>query len=159
MRADAPITLTHAQRRQYLHQNFHLDCICSLCRASADIDLVPDSDHLRQRVGELKQALTQATSEQYFENALAIAHEWLEMAEKEGIPPLMPEYYDIVARLSFDVGDLPGARRYAQLALDGWTRFGSTDDAELERARDFMRMVNRLGRDARLEKKGIANIF
>lgn len=88
-----------------------------------------------------------------------IAHEWLEMAGKEGIPPLMPEWYDIVARLSFDVGDLSGARRYAQLSLDGWTRFASVDDSELEAARGFLRDVMRLARDTKLERRGVPNIF
>lgn len=96
---------------------------------------------------------------EYFENALVIAHEWLEMAEKEGIPPLMPEWYDVVARLSYDVGDLAGARRYAQLALNGWTKFGSSDDSELEAARDFVREVMRLPRDTKLKRKGVPNIF
>lgn len=156
---DAPTTLSTDQRRQYLHQNFHLSCSCALCRSPPDSETVKESDHARQRVGELKATLTQAISERYFENALVIAHEWREMAEQEGIPPLMAEYYDIAARLSFDVGDLASARRYALLSLDAWTRLGSTDDAELESAREFLRMATRLPRDARLEKKGVANIF
>jgi hypothetical protein len=61
--------------------------------------------------------------------------------------------------LSFDVGDLPDARRYAHLALDTWTKFGSFDDTDLEAAREYVRKLNRLGSDAKLERKGFANMF
>ncbi len=146
------------QRREYLRQGWGFDCSCSLCR-SKDEAAISDSDHRRERVGELKQSVLQASSEQYFENALVMAHEWLEVGEKEGIPPLLAEYYDIVARLSFDVGDLPDAKRYAHLALDAWTKFGSVDDTDLDAAREYVRELNRLGRDVKLERKGVANMF
>lgn len=146
------------QRRDYLQQVWGFDCSCSLCRLT-DEAAIGDSDHRRERVGELRQSVLQASSEQYFENALVMAHEWLKIGEKEGVPPLLAEYYDIVARLSFDVGDLQGAKRYALLALDAWTKFGSVDDTDLEAAREYVRELNRLGRDVKLERKGVANMF
>lgn len=146
------------QRRPYLQQTWGFNCSCALCR-SADEAAISYSDHRRERVGELKQSVLLASSERYFENALVMAREWLEVGEKEGVPPLMAEYYDIVARLSFDVGDLQGARRYALLALDAWRRFGSVDSTDLEAAREYVRELGRLGRGTRLERKGVANIF
>jgi hypothetical protein len=145
-------------RRKYLKQVWGFDCSCHLCSSNDEAE-ISDSDHRRQRVGELRESIMQASSEQYFENALVIAHEWLQVAELEGIPPLLPEYYDIVARLSYDVGDLQEAKKYAQLALDGWTKFGSVDDTDLETAREYVRELNRLPRDTKLERKGFPNIF
>jgi len=146
------------QRREHLQQVWGVDCSCSLCR-STDEAAISDSDHRRERIGELRQSVMQASSERYFENALVMAREWVGIGEEEGIPPLLAEYYDIVARLSFDVGDLQDAKRYAQLALDAWMRFGSVDDADLEAARGYVRELGRLGRGVRLERKGVANMF
>ncbi|KAH8911149.1 hypothetical protein BR93DRAFT_943251 [Coniochaeta sp. PMI_546] len=153
-----PISMPRHQRREYLSQVWGFDCSCSLCRSTDEAE-ISDSDHRRERVGELRESVMQASSEQYFENALVMAHEWLELGEKEGIPPLLAEYYDIVARLSFDVGDLQDARRYALLALGAWTKFGSVDDTDLEAAREYVRELNRLRRDVKLERKGVANMF
>ncbi|OIW28639.1 hypothetical protein CONLIGDRAFT_654819 [Coniochaeta ligniaria NRRL 30616] len=153
-----PISMPHNQRREYLRQVWGFDCSCSLCH-STDEAAISDSDHRRERVGELKQSVLQASSQQYFENALVMAQEWLEVGEREGVPPLLAEYYDIVARLSFDVGDLQDARRYALLAFDAWTKFGSVDDTDLEAAREYLRELNRLGRGVKLERQGVANMF
>jgi hypothetical protein len=103
--------------------------------------------------------LVDASAHGYFENALAITHEWIEVAEEEGIPPPMPDYYDLVSRLSLDVGDVQNATRFARLALDGWTKINSVDDTDLETARAFMRVVNKVGRNEKLPKKGVPNKF
>jgi hypothetical protein len=146
------------ERRSYLHHVWGFDCSCALCRSTDDA-ATADSDHRRERVVELRQSVLQASSEEYYENALVMAREWLDVAEKEGIPPLMAEWYDVVARLSYDVGDLEAARRYALLAMNAWERFGAVDSADLQAAREWVRDLGRLPRTTRLETRGVKNIF
>lgn len=61
------------------------------------------------------------------------------VSEWERVPPLAPEYYDIFAELYSRKGDMVNGTRYGRMALDGWVRFGSVDDDQLEHARAFIR--------------------
>ncbi|KAK3935952.1 hypothetical protein QBC46DRAFT_412553 [Diplogelasinospora grovesii] len=132
----APLTTKRDARRQYLKANYGFDCDCPLCHAP-ELE-IHDSEARRQRVVELYNTMTDAKSERYFQDAINIAEEWLQFAEWERIPPLYPEYHDILAGLYLGKGDIRNATRYARMALDGWARFGSDDDDELEKARLFL---------------------
>ncbi|KAJ9137786.1 hypothetical protein NKR19_g8079, partial [Coniochaeta hoffmannii] len=183
-----PISMPRHERRAHLRQVWGFDCACALCRSTASRDdddnddddddddnddddddddndddaatrTTSDSDHRRERVGELRQSVMKAASEQYFENALVMAREWLEVGEEAGVPPPMGEWYDVVARLSFEVGDLEAAKRYAMLAVDAWRRFGGVDSTDLDVARVYMMELGRLARGTRLETRGVRNMF
>jgi len=167
---DTPISMPRHERRAHLRQVWGFDCACALCRSTASRDdddndddaatrTTSDSDHRRERVGELRQSVMKAASEQYFENALVMAREWLEVGEEAGVPPPMGEWYDVVARLSFEVGDLEAAKRYAMLAVDAWRRFGGVDSTDLDVARVYMMELGRLARGRRLETRGVRNMF
>jgi len=128
--------MKHEERRRFLQQNWGLDCTCSLCRASeADI---ADSEGRRRNIEELRETMIDARKNKFYKDAITIAGDWLFYCEEEGLAPVMVEYYDILADLYELNGDLENATRNARLALDGWVRFGSVDDAQLEHARETL---------------------
>ncbi|KAB5577483.1 hypothetical protein GE09DRAFT_520292, partial [Coniochaeta sp. 2T2.1] len=153
-----PISMPLSERRTYLSQVWNITCHCPLCTSTSPSD-ISDSDHRRSRIEELRLSVQQASEQEYYENALVMAHEWLDLAEREGVPPLIAEWYDVVSRLSFDTGDLGQARRYALLSVNAWWRFGSVNTAELEGARGWLRELGRLRGDVKLKRRGVGNIF
>lgn len=92
----------------------------------------------------LKATVLDARSEGFYQDAITMAEEWLMFSEWERLPPLEPEYHDALADLYFLNGDMLNATRYARMAVDGWVRFGSVDDSELERARVFLAHLDQL---------------
>jgi hypothetical protein len=133
---DTPLGMKHEPRRKFLQENWDLDCTCSLCRAS-EID-IKDSESARGQMDELRETMLDAKKNKFYKDAITIAGDWLFYCEAEGLSPVLPEYYDILADLYSLNGDMENATRYARMALDGWVRFGSVDDTQMENAREAL---------------------
>jgi len=151
-RPDVPLATKRDVRRQYLQDNWGIDCQCDLCHAPA-IDIA-ESETSRRRMDELKDTILDARREGFFQDAINIAADWLTLSEWERVPPLAPEYHDTLAELYLLNGDMVNATRYARMALDGWVRLGSVDDEQLERSRLLLRSLT--VRPEKEVKKGAA---
>jgi len=147
-----PLATKRDVRRQYLQDNWGIDCQCDLCHAPA-IDIA-ESETSRRRMDELKDTILDARREGFFQDAINIAADWLTLSEWERVPPLAPEYHDTLAELYLLNGDMVNATRYARMALDGWVRLGSVDDEQLERSRLLLRSLT--VRPEKEVKKGAA---
>ncbi|KAK3293798.1 uncharacterized protein B0H64DRAFT_442903 [Chaetomium fimeti] len=142
-----PLETPVEERRRYLKDHWGFNCACSLCRASKlDAD---DSEAWREKVKSLKATIQDARSQGYYKNAIVMAEEWLLVSEWDMTPPFMPEYHDTLADLYFLKGDMVNATRYARMAMDGWARFGSVDDEQLERAAAFLQRLDQLNEKGR----------
>jgi hypothetical protein len=135
-----PIETPIEKRRSYLKEHWGFDCACSLCRAPQEV--IDDSESLRRRIKDLKATIADAKAEGFYQDAINMAEEWLMFSEEERVPPLEPEYHDMMADLYLLNGDFVNATRHARMAVDGWARLGSVDDEGLEKARVFLRRVN-----------------
>lgn len=145
--ADVPLETPVEERRKYLQEHWGFNCACSLCRASKlDAD---DSEAWREKVKSLKATILDARSQGYYKNAIVMAEEWLLVSEWDMTPPFMSEYHDTLADLYFLNGDMVNATRYARMAVDGWARFGSVDDEQLERAAAFLHRLDQLNEKGR----------
>ncbi|AEO70984.1 uncharacterized protein THITE_2055665 [Thermothielavioides terrestris NRRL 8126] len=123
-------------RRKYLKDHWGFDCACSLCRGPQTA--VDESESWRRKIKSLKGTIASAKAEGFYRDAIAMTKEWLMFAEWDRQPPFMPEYYSELAELYFLMGDTVNATRYARMSLDGWARFGSVDDEQVEKARLFL---------------------
>lgn len=136
--------MKHDERRHFLEANWGIECGCSLCRANAyDIG---ESENKRRLMKEWKDTLQAAKRDKFYKDAITIAQDILQVSEQADLPPLLPEYHDILADLYSLKGDLPEALRYARMALTEWVRFGSLDYSELEWAREALEEI--VGKDA-----------
>jgi hypothetical protein len=146
---DTPLGMAHADRRRFLLENWDIDCSCSLCRAEQTA--ISDSEAARKQMDDLRGTMVEARTNKFYKDAITIANDWMYYCEFEGLSPLQMELWDILADLHFLKGDLESAIRYARMALDGWVKFGSVDDSQLESARE---MVMKLWKEAeeRVEK-------
>jgi hypothetical protein len=90
---------------------------------------------------EWKDTLQMAKRDGFYKDALTIAQDILQVSEQVDLPPLLPEYYGILADVYFLKDDLQNALRYARMTLTEWVRFGSVDHAELESARESLEKV------------------
>ena len=139
---DTPLETPTETRRQYLKDHWDFDCDCSLCRGSAaDLE---ESEGWRQKIKSLKETIVNARSEGFYPDAITMTEEWLMFSEWDRVPPFMPEYHDVLADLYSLNGDIVNATRYARMAVDGWARFGSVDDNDLEKARVFLSRLDML---------------
>ncbi len=136
---DAQITLSRTARREYLQENWHFNCKCSLCRASTDE--VTASEDRRRDIRKMQSRLVEATTSGDYDGALEAADGLLAAADAEGLTWLMPEMWDIKAAIYLDVRDFTNARRFGQMALDGWESYDSVDEYQLDNARWFMRYI------------------
>ena len=144
---DVPLETPVEERRRYLREHWGFDCACSLCRASeSDIG---DSESWRRKIKSLKETILDARNQGFYQDAITMTEEWLMISEWDRAPPFMPEYHDTLADLYFLKGDMANATRYARMAMDGWARFGSVDDEQLERAGLFLRRLDHLNEKGR----------
>jgi hypothetical protein len=90
-----------------------------------------------------------ARGQGYYSDAITMTEEWLMFSEWDRVPPLMPEYHDVLADLYSLKGDVVNATRYARMAVDGWARLGSVDDDDLENARVFLARLDKLNEKRR----------
>ncbi|KAK4209631.1 hypothetical protein QBC37DRAFT_323700 [Rhypophila decipiens] len=134
-----PLETKRQERRKYLQDNWGIDCQCSLCKAS-DYDQ-NESEASRGRINELRDSILNARNNGFFQDAINIAEDWHLVSEWERVPPLAPEYHDILAELYWRKGELVNATRFGRMALDEWVKFGSVDDDQLEHARVFLNQV------------------
>ncbi|KAM7187271.1 hypothetical protein V8F20_011026 [Naviculisporaceae sp. PSN 640] len=134
-----PLETKREERRKYLKDNWDIDCECSLCKAT-DFDQ-NESEVSRRRINELRDSVLNARNNGYFQDAINIAEDWHVVSEWERVPPLAPEYHDILAELYFRKGEMVNATRFGRMALDEWVKFGSVDDDQLEQARLFLNEV------------------
>lgn len=71
------------------------------------------------------------------------------VSEWERVHPLAPEYHDVLAELYSRKGDMVNGTRYGRMAVDGWVKFGSVDDDQLEQARVFLRDLQHVANSKR----------
>lgn len=151
--SDTPLELSRDQRRKDLKHNWGIDCECSLCRGT-EIEIL-DSEGRRRHMGELGQTLSEAKQNGFYKDAAQIAKDLLQFSEWESIPLLEPEHHDTLAELYFLDKDIVNAVKYARMAMDGWVRFGSVDDTEVERARVFLKKVEEMEDEINKAKYGL----
>jgi hypothetical protein len=137
---DVPLEMPVDERKKYLKDHWGFDCRCELCRSSQSE--LEDSESWRRRMKSLKNTILSAKNEGFFHDAIVMAGEWLQFAEWEMVPPLEPEYHDMLAELHRLNGDRVNATKYARMAVDGWARLGSVDDEPLEKARVFLEQLS-----------------
>jgi hypothetical protein len=144
---DVPLETPVETRRQYLRDHWGFDCACSLCRGPEDA--LSDSESWRRKTKSLKETIPDARTQGFYKDAITMTEEWLLVAGWDLTPPFMPEYHDTLADLYFRNGDMSNATRHARMAMDGWAKFGSVDDEDLERARVFLRRLDQLNEERR----------
>lgn len=115
-----------------------------------------DSEAWREKIKSLKETIVDAKEQGYYKDAIVMTEEWLMFSEWERIPPFMPDYHDTLAHLHYLNGNMVNATRYARMALDGWAKFGSVDDEDLEKARVFLRHLNHLEEQRKVKIAGAA---
>jgi hypothetical protein len=69
--------------------------------------------------------------------AITAAETLLKHAEEEGITAHMADFYEVPAKLYFNVGDLGEAERYIRLALEDTERYGVHGDAGQEKVNSY----------------------
>ncbi|KAK4222034.1 hypothetical protein QBC38DRAFT_539844 [Podospora fimiseda] len=142
-----PITTPIEERKKYLKEHWGFECTCSLCRSSPqDIE---ESESWRRRQKSLKATIQDATSGEFYSDAIAMSEEWLQFADWDMVHPLWPEYHDSLADLYFRNGDMMNAMRYARMAYDGWVKFGSIDDEKLENAKVLVDKLDKISEEKR----------
>lgn len=128
--------MDHEQRRQILRENWAFQCTCSLCRSSPEA--IDASASRSKRIAEIRRKLAKDNIAGHYNEAISHAHELFGLAKQAGLLPLVPEFNDMLARLYQTVGDAHMARKYANLALQGWLNLGSVDVSHLENTRHFL---------------------
>lgn len=136
---DAHLTTSHDGRRKQLLDNWGFRCTCSLCRGSTH-EITAHEDN-RNSIRRLQRRLLDASETGQTLAAVELAHELLDVTEREGLRPLMAEFYDILKNIYFDDGDLGNAQRYGELAVQSWRRLNSVDESHLNYALNFLHYV------------------
>jgi hypothetical protein len=90
---------------------------------------------------KLQSKLISATQGGSFQSAIETAEELMQVTDEEGVTPVLPEMHDILAAIYLDMRDWNNARRFGQKALEGWYKFDSVDNYQLEMAQWFVRHV------------------
>ncbi|KAL1836193.1 hypothetical protein VTJ49DRAFT_5460 [Mycothermus thermophilus] len=137
-----PLETPVEQRKRYLKENWGFECTCSLCRGSEEE--LENSESWRRKTKSLKETIADAKSTGYYKDAIVMTEELLMFSEWDRVPPFMPDYHDTLAHLYYLNGNMANATRYARMAMDGWVKFGSVDDEDLEKARVFLEHLARL---------------
>ncbi|OAA59566.1 SET domain protein [Niveomyces insectorum RCEF 264] len=132
----AQLTLSRTERRAFVHDNYHFNCTCTLCRA--DPDAMTASEDRRRDMRKLQATLGSATRSGQYAQALDAAEQLLATTAAEGVTPLLAEMYDILGSIHLDLNHFATAARYGQQALAAWERLDSVDDAQLVSARWFV---------------------
>ncbi len=99
------------------------------------------SEDRRKDIRKLQSQLVEATQEGDYLTALTAAEGLINTTDAEGLTWLMPEMYDILAAIYLDMKDFSNARRFGHMSLEGWERFDSVDQFQLESAHWFLRHV------------------
>lgn len=148
----APLGMPHKVRKKYLFDNYGFHCRCSLCQSSPEDRAI--SDARRMRIVEVRGNMRKAHEKGKLSDAITYAEELLSLSEAEGLTPLMHEYHEILASIYLEQLDIPNARKYGQMTLDGWIRFKSVDSFHVEAVRGFMRQIDHVEEMLR-ETKGV----
>ncbi|PNH65949.1 hypothetical protein VD0001_g8338 [Verticillium dahliae] len=106
------------------------------------------------RIVEVRGNMRKAHEKGKLSDAITYAEELLSLSEAEGLTPLMHEYHEILASIYLEQLDIPNARKYGQMTLDGWIRFKSVDSFHVEAVRGFMRQIDHVEEMLR-ETKGV----
>ncbi|KAM0273575.1 hypothetical protein ACHAQH_008238 [Verticillium albo-atrum] len=136
----APLGMPHNIRKKYLFDNYGFHCRCSLCQAPPEVRSAADAR--RMRIVEVRADMRKAHDKGKLADAIKYAEELLGLSEAEGLTPLLHEYHEILASIYLEQLDIPNARKYGQLTLDGWIRFKSVDSFHVEAVRGFMRQID-----------------
>ncbi len=96
------------------------------------------SEDRRKDIRKLQSQLVDSTRNADYLTALTAAEDLIKVTDAEGLMWLMPEMYDILAAIYLDMKDFTNARRFGKLALEGWQKFDSVDETQLENARWFL---------------------
>ena len=135
--------MPHTKRRHLLHENWGFNCTCSLCSASPEA--IAASESRRAKIAEVRTNMAEAQLAGHYKSAISHAHELFTLVEEDELLPLVPEFYDLLAGMYKEDGDIENARKYGYLALHGWADLNSVDDSSLENARQLLEELKRMG--------------
>ncbi len=99
---------------------------------------------MKRKIKSLRETIANAKTEGFYRDAIVMTEEWVQFSELDQAPVFMPEYHDTLADLYYLNGDLVNAIRYARMAVDGWAKFGSVDDRDLEKSRVVLARLGKL---------------
>jgi len=147
---DTSLSLSRTLRRENLQENWHFNCKCSLCRASTDE--VTLSEDRRKDIRKLRSKLLEHSTHGMYAEAVNDAEELIRITDEEGITWLLPEMHDILAAIHLDMRDFTNARRYGKMSLQGWEKFDSVDESQLESSRWFLKYIELVKKEIEREK-------
>ena len=134
--------MPHSKRRQVLNENWGFKCTCSLC--TSDPETVAASEERRARIAEVRTDMAQSNMAGHYKSAISHAHQLFALVKEDELLPLVPEFYDLLASMYKDSGDIMNATKYGNLAVQGWADLKSVDDSPLENARQFLEELKKL---------------
>lgn len=112
---DIPLGQTF-EERQHALRRWGFTCTCDLCVAPSK--KIIESDSHRKRVERLRADTLEAVKNGRMYTAIRICHEILDLLKIEDLTSLMPEQYEILARLYWKMNDKGNAEKSAREALD-----------------------------------------
>ena len=145
--ADSDVELSYDERQKTLLDLWGFRCACDLCAAPKSV--VAASDGRRRRIGELREQTLQAAMEKRYAEAIGTAEELVRVAEEEGITAHISDFWEILAKLHFNVWNLDRAARYVRLAIEEIDRYGAPGEAALQK----LAVYNELLRDIARRKR------
>ncbi|KAL0934342.1 uncharacterized protein CTRU02_211141 [Colletotrichum truncatum] len=129
--------------RQKTLKDWGFNCTCSLCSSSSDI--VAASDGRRERIQQILSALDNPVFRSSTTLIGELADEVDVILEKEGLTAQRGDFYDILARVYIDMGDVKLGRKYAEMAAEKLAHFAGYDDERTERARVLLGELGKAG--------------
>ncbi|ORY60961.1 uncharacterized protein BCR38DRAFT_497073 [Pseudomassariella vexata] len=120
-----PVTKPSAERQRLLSR-WGFNCTCSLCKSSKSA--LASSDYRRTKIETMRQDVVAAVEARDGTMAVKLTHEVLRLARVERLEELIPEQYEILARIYWVAGDKESATKYAKMSLDVLEEQGYIDN-------------------------------
>lgn len=127
---DTPLGQTF-EERQHALKRWGFTCTCEFCMAPSEQTI--ESDYRRNRVEKLRADTLAAVKDGKLHTAIRICHEILDLLNIEDLTSLMPEQYEILARLYWKMKDKENSEKYAREALGILERHTFLDSQNQER--------------------------
>jgi len=137
--ADSDIEHTHVERQDLLRNVWGFKCKCSLCTGSREA--IKASDERRTRIRTLKDEVVDIALGGDYKRAIELSEELLAVIEEEGLTAHYGDFYEIPAQLYYATGDMTNAAKYAKLALEDLTSYGTPGEAGQKKIRMLTGML------------------
>ena len=129
--ADSDVELTYEERQKTLLNLWGFKCTCRLCTSPKPV--IAASDKRRKLMGELRELTLKKAMDKQYQVAIQAAEELLTTAEDEGLTAHIGEFWEIPAKLYFNVGDMGRAEKYIRLAIEEIDRYGTQGELGLQK--------------------------